>query len=102
MVYDSWLAAVRESNHKSQIVNSKSKSQAGYSDPMGVAGGVKKREEAVQGRGRYARARRRSSIPTTSRALAKFSGGGSWAEPPLKTAHRRIPAEGVALEAPPS
>jgi hypothetical protein len=37
MVYDSWLAAVRESNHKSQIVNSKSKSPAVYSDPMGVA-----------------------------------------------------------------
>ncbi len=48
------------------------------------------RPRAVQGRRRYARARRRSRIPTTSRALATFSGGGSWAEPLLKTAHRRI------------
>ena len=45
------------------------------------AGGVKRREEAVQGRGRYARIRRRSSIATTSHSLATFSGGGSWAEP---------------------
>ena len=39
------------------------------------------RTRAVQGRRRYARTRRRSSIPTTSRSLATFSGGGSWAEP---------------------
>ncbi len=45
---------------------------------------------AVQGRRRSARTRRRSSIPTTSRALATFSGGGSWAEPLWETAHRRI------------
>jgi hypothetical protein len=36
---------------------------------------------AVQGRKRYALARRQSRIPTTSRPLATFSGGGSWAEP---------------------
>jgi len=54
------------------------------------ARGVQRREEAVQGRRRCARTRRRSSIPTTSRVLATFSGGGSWAEPLLKTAHRRI------------
>jgi hypothetical protein len=57
---------------------------------------------AVQGRRRYARTRCRSSIPTTSRPLPRFSGGGSWAEPLWKTAHKRIPAEGVSLEAPPS
>jgi len=51
------------------------------------------RTRAVQGRRRYARARRRSSTPTTSRALGTFSGGGSWAEPFLKTAHKRIPTE---------
>jgi hypothetical protein len=38
-------------------------------------------EEAVQGRGRYARIRRRAGIPTTSHPLATFSGGGSWAKP---------------------
>jgi hypothetical protein len=54
---------------------------------------------AVQGRRRYARTRCRSSIPTTSRSLPTFSGGGSWAEPPLKTAHKRIPTEGVRLRA---
>jgi hypothetical protein len=54
---------------------------------------------AVQGRRRYARARRRSRIPTASRPLPTFSGGGSWAEPLLQTAHRRIPppARGQAL-----
>ncbi len=52
---------------------------------------------AVQGRRRYARAHRRSRIPTTSRSLATFSGGGSWAEPLWKAAHRRIPAEGVSI-----
>ncbi len=35
---------------------------------------------AVQGRRRCARTRRQSRIPTASRALATFSGGGSWAE----------------------
>ncbi len=54
------------------------------------------RTRAVQGRRRYARTRRRSGIPSTSRALATFSGGGSWAEPLWKTAHRRIPTEGVS------
>jgi hypothetical protein len=53
---------------------------------------------AVQGRRRYARARRRFSILTASRALATFSGGGSWAEPLWKTAHRRIPTEGVSIK----
>jgi hypothetical protein len=70
---------------------------------------------AVQGRSRYARTRRRSSIPTVSRPLATFSGGGSWAERLLKTAHRRIgfpnamhrvwgpfPTEGVRFRASPS
>jgi hypothetical protein len=57
---------------------------------------------AVQGRGRCARARRQSSIPTTSHALATFSGGGSWAESLLQTAHRRIPTEGVQFRASPS
>ncbi len=52
---------------------------------------------AVQGRTRYARARRQSRIPITSRALATFSGGGSWAEPLWQTAHRRIPTEGVLM-----
>ena len=73
------------------------------------------RTRAVQGRRRYARTCRRSGIPTTSHALATFSGGGSWAEPLLQTAHRRIgfpnamhrvwgpfPTEGVSFEAPPS
>jgi hypothetical protein len=50
----------------------------------------------------YARARRRSSIPTTSRLLPTFSGGGSWAEPLLQTAHRRIPAERVRFRPSPS
>ena len=54
-----------------------------------------KREEAVQGRGRCARTRCRSSIPTTSRPLRTFCGGGSWAEPLLQTAHWRIPSEAV-------
>jgi hypothetical protein len=57
---------------------------------------------AVQGRGRYARTRRRSSIPTTSRPLPTFSGGGSWAEPLWQTAHRRIPTEAVRFRASPS
>jgi hypothetical protein len=57
---------------------------------------------AVQGRRRYARTRRRSSIPTTSRPLPTFSGGGSWAEPLWKTAPRRIPTEGVRFRASPS
>jgi hypothetical protein len=70
---------------KSQIINRKSQIQ-----------------RAVRGRGRYARTRRRSSIPTTSRSLATFSGGGSWAEPLLKTAHRRIPTEAVRFRASPS
>jgi hypothetical protein len=54
---------------------------------------------AVQGRRPCARARCRSRIPTTSRAFATFSGGGSWAESLWKTAHRRIPppARGQAL-----
>ncbi len=60
------------------------------------------RTRAVQGRRRYARTRRRSSIPTTSRPLPMFSGGGSWAEPLLQTAHRRIPTEGVRFRASPS
>jgi len=63
--------------------------------PPGPSNSGKKREEAVQGRRRYARSNRQSSIPTTSRALATFSGGGSWAEPVLKTSHRRIPSERV-------
>ncbi len=57
---------------------------------------------AVQGCRRYARTRRRSRIPTTSRALATFSGGGSWAEPLLQTAHKRIRTEGVRFRASPS
>jgi hypothetical protein len=57
---------------------------------------------AVQGCRRYARTRRRSWIPTTSRALATFSGGGSWAEPLWKTAPRRIPTEPVRFRASPS
>jgi len=60
------------------------------------------RARAVQGRRRYARTRRRFSMPTTSRALAAFSGGGSWAEPLWQTAHKRIPAEGVRWRASPS
>ena len=48
------------------------------------------RTRAVQGCRCCARTRRRSSIPTTLRALATFSGSGSWAEPFLQTAHRRI------------
>jgi hypothetical protein len=48
------------------------------------------RTTAVQGCRRYARTRRRSSIPTTSCPLPTFSGGGSWAEPFLQTAHKRI------------
>ena len=60
------------------------------------------RTRAVQGRRRYARTRRRSRLPTTSRALATFSGGGSWAEPLGKTAPRRIPTEAVQLGASPS
>jgi len=76
-------------------------------DAVTFPGGL---EEAVQGRGRYTRTRRRSSIPTRSRPLPAFSGGGSWAEPLLKTAHGRIgfpnamhrvwgplPTEGVRL-----
>ncbi len=47
-------------------------------------------KRAVQGGRRYARARRQSRIPTASHALATFSGGGSWAEPLLQTAPRRI------------
>jgi hypothetical protein len=54
---------------------------------------------AVQGRRRQARTRRWSSIPTTARSLPAFSGGGSWAEPLGKTAHRRIPGEGVRFRA---
>ncbi len=57
---------------------------------------------AVQGRRRYTRARRWSSIPTASRPLPTFSGGGSWAERCLKTARRRIPTEGVRFRASPS
>jgi hypothetical protein len=57
---------------------------------------------AVQGRRRYARTRHRSSIPTMSCPPPTFSGGGSWAEPFLKTAHRRIPAEPVRFRASPS
>jgi hypothetical protein len=45
----------------------------------------------------YARTRRRSGIPTTSRSLPRFSGGGSWAEPFWKTAHQRIPVVGVSI-----
>jgi hypothetical protein len=48
------------------------------------------RTRAVQGGGRYAHARWRSSIPATSRPLPTSSGGGSWAEPLWMTAHRRI------------
>jgi len=48
------------------------------------------RTRAVQGRRRCARTRRRSSLPTTARALATFAGSGSWAEPFWQTAHRRI------------
>jgi hypothetical protein len=40
------------------------------------AGGVRKKEEAVQGRGRCAWTRRRSRIPTTVRPLPTLSGGG--------------------------
>jgi hypothetical protein len=61
-----------------------------------------RREEAVQGRRQYTRLERESSIATTSRSLPRFSGGGSWAEPLWKAAHRRIPTEGVSFEAPPS
>jgi hypothetical protein len=57
---------------------------------------------AVQGRRRYARTWRRFSVPTTPHALATFSGGGSWAEPLLQTAHGRIPTEGVRFRASPS
>ena len=57
---------------------------------------------AVQGRRRCACTRRRSSIPTASRSLPTFSGGGSWAEPLWKTAHRWIPMEGVQFGASPS
>jgi hypothetical protein len=70
---------------------------------------------AVQGCRRYARTCRWSSIPATSRSLATFSGGGSWAERCLQTAHRRIgfpnamhrvwgpfPMEGVRFGASPS
>jgi hypothetical protein len=57
---------------------------------------------AVQGCRRYACTRRRSSIPTASRPLPTFSGGGSWAGPFLNTAHRRIPTEGVRFRASPS
>ena len=39
------------------------------------------RTRAVQGRRQYARVERKSSIPTTSRPLPTFSGGGSWAVP---------------------
>jgi hypothetical protein len=60
------------------------------------------RTRAVQGRRRYARTRRRSSIPTTARALVTCSGGGSWVEPLLQTAHRRIPTEPVRFKASPS
>jgi hypothetical protein len=57
---------------------------------------------AVQGRRQCARVERESSIPTTSRSLPTFSGGGSWAEPLLETAHSRIPSEGVQFGASPS
>jgi hypothetical protein len=57
---------------------------------------------AVQGRRRYARTCHWSRIPMASRALAAFSGGGSWAEPVGKTAHKWIPAEGVRFRASPS
>jgi hypothetical protein len=40
--------------------------------------------------------------PRASRALATFSGGGSWAEPLWKTAHSRAPTEGVQFRASPS
>ncbi len=54
------------------------------------------RTRAVQWRRCYARTCRPSSIPSTSRSLPTFSGGGSWTEPLLKTAHQRIPTEGVS------
>jgi hypothetical protein len=60
------------------------------------------RTRAVQGRRRYARTGRPSGIPTTSRSLATFCGGGAWAEPLLQTAHRRIPTERVRFRASPS
>ncbi len=57
------------------------------------------RTRAVQGCRRYACARLGSSTPTTPRSLPAFPGGGSWAEPFLKTAHKRIPTERVQFRA---
>jgi hypothetical protein len=65
---------------------------------------------AVRGRGRThvlavapgSQPRRAAALRATSRSLPTFSGGGSWAEPLWKTAHQRIPTEGVRFEASPS
>jgi len=76
-----------------------------YSDPVTLTYTSTPRhqprsQEAVQGGERYAATRHRSSIPTTPLRLPGFSGGGSWAEPLSKTAHRRIPTEELLLRTP--
>jgi hypothetical protein len=52
--------------------------------------------------GRASQPRRTAALRATSPPLPTFSGGGSWAEPFVKTAHRRIPTEGVRFRASPS